>query len=248
MDLSSQLRILEEENRRLRDENTSTTNFLSLMVHQLRTPLSATKWIFKMMMDGDLGTVSDEQRAIIKRGFESNEQMIHMLADISNAHHTGEWKLHFTPAPMDMTELLSNEITSFSSEAKMKQISLSFLHEPSLPPVIADREKLRSVVQNLLENAIKYNRIGGTVTVRAEVFKTSLVVSVSDTGMGIPLNEQPQIFKKCYRASNAKAREPGTGLGLFVGKEIIEGNKGMLWFESTENVGSTFFFSLPIAR
>ncbi len=248
MDMTSQIALLTEENKRLKQENQAKSDFLSMIVHQLRTPLSATKWIFKMMMDGDLGAVSPEQVNIIKRGFESNEQMIRMLAEISHANHVSEWKMHFDLVPMDITECISSTIGSFAGEARQKNIAISFHGPDHLPLVMADKEKISLVVQNLIENGLKYNRKDGNLTIKAEIFKDSVVLSFTDTGIGIPMNCQTHIFSKFYRADNAKQADKGTGLGLFVGKEIIEGHHGTIWFESTENIGTTFFFSLPLAH
>lgn len=248
MDITSQIKLLTEENKKLKEENLAKSDFLSMIVHQLRTPLAATKWIFKMMMDGDLGTVSPEQLNIIKRGSESNDQMIRMLAEVSHANHVNEWKMHFHLAPTDISHCIQMALGSFAGEAQSKNITLTFNNHVPLPHVFADQEKMCIVIQNLLENAIKYNRRDGSITISSEVFKDNLVISISDTGIGIPLEAQSRIFSKCYRAPNAKLAEKGTGLGLFVSKEIIEGNHGSIWFESTENVGTTFFFSLPLAK
>lgn len=230
----------------LEQELKNKSDFLSMIVHQLRTPLSATKWIFKMMMDGDLGAVSEEQRNIIRRGYDSNEQVIRMLAEVSEANHVSEWKLNFRLAPTNITECIEGAIGEFSGEAKSKGVTLAF-QKGEVPYVSADREKICLVVQNLLENAIKYNRKDGTVTVRTETFRDRLVVSVTDTGIGIPMDSQKDIFKKFYRAQNARDAEKGTGLGLYVGKQIMDGHHGDIWFESSPGFGTTFFFSLPLA-
>lgn len=248
MDPLAQMTLLKQENQKLKDENQLKSDFLAMMVHQLRTPLAATKWIFKMMMDGDLGTISAEQRNIITRGFESNEQMIRMLAEISHANHVHEWKMQFHLEPTDIGNCITAAIGAFAGEAKLKDITLTFHGPTHIPLVMADKEKICLVVQNLIENGLKYNREHGSLTIKAEMFKESLVLSFTDTGIGIPLDSQQHIFNKFYRAENAKRTDKGTGLGLFVGKEIIEGHRGTIWFESTENVGTTFFFSLPLAK
>jgi signal transduction histidine kinase len=247
MDLQAKLVLLEEENRNLKLENQSRSDYLSMVVHQLRTPLAATKWIFKMMMDGDLGNISEDQRNIIKRGFENNESMIRMLAEVSAANHTSEWKLKFNIKPTDIVDCIDSVLGEFAGEAKAKNIILHFQRPEALPLVLADKEKICLVLQNLVENAIKYNHVSGSVTLNAEVFNERAVVSITDTGMGIPLEDQKNIFTKFYRGSNTK-QEKGTGLGLFVGKQIIEGHRGTLWFESVPNIGTTFFFSLPIVQ
>lgn len=248
MDLESRMRLLEQENESLRAENQAKSDFLSIIVHQLRTPLAATKWIFKMMMDGDFGGMSDEQRTIIGKGFQSNEQMIRMLSEVSETNHLSEWRLQVHPAPTDLAPCIADALAEFTEEARSRNVSLAFARPESLPRVMADREKICLVLENLVENAIKYNRPGGSVTVRTETFRDSLVVSVTDTGIGIPLDEQPHLFGKFYRAENAKKAERGTGLGLFVVKQLVEANHGSVWLESTENVGSTFFFALPLAK
>ena len=196
MDLQTQLHVLEEENKNLREEISAKSDYLSMMVHQLRTPLSATKWIFKMMIDGDLGAVSEEQRNIIKRGYASNEQMIRTLAEVSEANHSLEWRMKLNTEPVNMIPCIENTLAEFTEEAQSKKIILHFSHHPNLPAVLADKEKMCIVMQNLIENAIKYNQPTGSVTVHAEPFADKLVISVSDTGMGIPLEEQSSIFKK----------------------------------------------------
>ncbi len=248
MDDKARIMLLTEENNQLKEELRLKSDFLSMIVHQLRTPLAATKWIFKMMLDGDLGKISQEQRNIIERGFESNEQMIRMLAEISHANHVNEWKLKFNLAPMDITTCIESAIGAFAGEANMKQVHLVFQGAHHLPLVMADKEKICLVVQNLIENALKYSKPHGTVTIKSELFKDKLVISITDSGIGIPLDAQKYIFTKFFRAPNAKSADKGTGLGLFVGKEIIEGHHGTIWFESTENIGTTFFFSLPLAK
>jgi len=245
MDVQAKLILLEEENKNLKLENQTKSDYLSMVVHQLRTPLSATKWIFKMMMDGDLGNISESQKNIIKRGFENNETMIKMLAEVSAANHSSEWKLKFNLQPTDIVDCIDSSLGEFAGEAKNKSIILHFQKSQPLPMVLADKEKICLVLQNLIENAIKYNQVSGSVTINAETFNSRLVVSITDTGMGIPVEDQKHIFTKFYRASNTK-NEKGTGLGLFVGKQIIEGHHGTIWFESTPNIGTTVFFSLPI--
>ena len=245
---SREIHALQEKVRLLENELHLKSDFLSIAVHQLRTPLAANKWIFKMMMDGDLGSVTTEQRNIISRGFQSNEQMIRMLAEISHANHMSEWKLSFDPKPVDITSCIENTVSEFLPEARLRKILLVADINPSLPLVLADRDKVCLVIQNLVENAIKYNRIGGKVTIHVQVLNDTMVTSVTDTGIGIPLDYQREIFKKFYRAPNAKEMDKGTGLGLFVGREIIEQHRGQLWFESTQNIGTTFFFSLPLAK
>ena len=239
---------LEQQIAKLKSELDAQSDFISIMVHQLRTPLAAMKWIFKMMIDGDLGTISPEQKSIVERGFASSNQMIQLLADVSAANHLSEWKIAMHPEPMDPMPCITQTVSEFTEEAKSKNIKLSFVYETPIPRVVADKDKLCLVFQNLIENAIKYNRQNGTVIVHAEPIKDNLVMSVRDNGIGIPENEQKDIFGKFFRAQNARSVDKGSGLGLFVAKSIVEANGGTMWFESIPNIGTTFFFSLPIAK
>ena len=239
---------LENKIKKLENELAQKSDFIAIMTHQLRTPLAALKWTFKMMLEGDLGAITDTQRGIIARGLESSNQMIGLLADVSAANHVSDWTLHLKQEPMEPRSCIASIVSEFAEEAKSKHIALAFHALEPMPTVMADRERTCLVLQNLIENAIKYNRTGGSATVRAEIFGEKLVVSVHDTGIGIPLPEQKNIFSKFFRAENAKQHDKGTGLGLYVGKQIIEAQGGAMWFESEAGIGSTFFFSLPIAK
>jgi len=247
MDVQSQLNALQKENDRLRAELDAKSDFLSMVVHQLRTPLSAIKWLFAMMNDGEFGTFDEPQHSAVRRGSESVERMIRMLAEITQANHLAEWKLSIHIKETDIVPCIESVISEFTASSKAKKIRITFHKNHPIPNIMADRERIRIVLENLVENAIKYNKEGGSITVSAEPFRDTLVVSVRDTGIGIPLGEQHNMFNKFYRAQNSHDQS-GTGLGLYVAKQIIEANHGTIWFESAPDSGTTFFFSLPLAK
>lgn len=231
----------------LENELRAKSDFISTVTHQLRTPLSALKWTFSMMLGGDLGEFSETQRTIIARGMESSQHMIKLLADVSAANHVSEWIIKLHPEPMSIRECIRSTMREFADEARGRDIALDYA-DVEVPNVLADRERICLVIENLVENAIKYNRAGGSVTIGTEVLGDTLIVSIRDTGMGIPASEQSGLFTKFFRASNAKEYAKGSGLGLFVGKRIVESHHGSIWFESTPDIGTTFFFSLPLAK
>lgn len=239
---------LREENDLLRQELGERSDFLSLVIHQLRTPLTASKWTLHMACNGDFGTLNDQGKIALARTYESNEQMIRMLAEISQAHHLGEWKLSLNPRPMDISHCITHALDAFKPEARMRAITLHYNPETNPPLVIADPERICIVIQNLIENAIKYNRRGGTVSLATETKENHLIIMIHDTGIGIPHDAQRSLFTKFFRAENAKKTYQGTGLGLYVAKQIIDLHHGSLWVESIENVGSTFFISLPLVQ
>jgi two-component system sensor histidine kinase VicK len=118
-----------------------------------------------------------------------------------------------------------------------------------LPIIIVDRVKIRRVINNLLNNAIKYTPRGGSVRVIVKKEDHQLVCSFTDTGVGIPVDEQEQLFQRFFRGSNVSKIQPdGTGLGLYIAKALVEAHHGKIWFESEEGKGTTFYFSLPIVK
>lgn len=238
---------MDEEVIRLQKEIQDKSDFIAIMSHQLRTSLTANKWILSMMIDGDLGTFSEKEKSMVMRGLQNNQQMIRMLADISQANHITEWKLTYEFQPVDLETCILHAYEAFQSEAQTKNITFSYLPHGHLPLVLADREKMCLVIQNLIENGIKYNKPGGTLSLRTEITGKQLIISCTDTGMGIPLENQPRIFSKFYRGDNARIHESGTGLGLFIVKQIVEAHHGAIWFESVLEVGTTFFVALPLA-
>ena len=149
----------------------------------------------------------------------------------------------------ELVSLIDETIFDFHGESFKKGIELIFLRpEDSELFTEYDKEKIRVVLQNLIENSIKYSTTGDRVFVGLKKNGDEVEISIKDTGIGIPATEQPKIFEKFYRATNAKEKEEiGSGLGLYTIKQIIEHHKGKIWFESEPEKGSTFYFTLPIS-
>jgi signal transduction histidine kinase len=225
------------------------SDFVTVAAHQLRTPLSAVKWAIKMMIDGDMGPVSAEQKSILMKTYESNERMVALVNDLLDAEklesNTSEYEL----VPTQIRNLLENLLLEHQPQAQKTGVILTMRKsdEQELPMVAMDQDKIRAVLQNILENAIKYTPAGGEVVVVTESDGNDGVkVGVSDTGIGIPHEEIGHIFTRFYRGSNAiRVHANGTGLGLFISKRIVEDHGGKLWFESSQGKGSSFYFTLP---
>ena len=237
---------LEKDYQELKEQYETKSELVSIMVHQLRTPLSALKWSLKMLLDGDLGALSDEQRTILSRAHASNGQMIQLVNDILNVDRieAGELQYHYTPT--DLVRMLEHLVGEAALRAKELGVTLSFEKpEGEIPAVQADEEKVKVVFRNLIDNALKYTSESGSVTVRIAKTDTDVEVSVADTGIGIPENEHQKIFSKFFRGATAtKIESEGSGLGLFVTRSIIEKHSGSIEFVSTEN-GTTFVVRLP---
>lgn len=219
--------------------------FVSLVTHQLRTPLSAVKWILNMMITGDFGQIQTEQRAYLMKAQESNERMIMLVDDILSSNKVDPAKYQYNKVLIQLYDLFDNVVYELLPIVKKKSIQIKYLSKNhDIPRVLIDPVRMRSVIQNLLENAIKYTNEHGHVTVNIVHKESTVEVAISDSGVGIPADQQKNIFKQFFRASNTKTE--GSGLGLYIAKSVVEHHNGKIWFESKEGVGSTFYFSLPV--
>lgn len=224
------------------------TEFVSVAAHQLRTPLSAIKWTLKMFLDGDLGKITPEQAEFLKKAYQSNERMINLINDLLNVTRIEEGRYLYSLTPVQLEEVCLSVFSLFEEEIKRKGLKFSFQKPKTpLPEVRADKEKIKLVIQNLVENAVKYTLPGKKIVVKLGLKNGEVLFSIKDEGIGIPKDQQERIFTKFFRGANAlKMETDGTGLGLFISKNIIEAHGGKIWFKSEENKGSTFYFTLPV--
>lgn len=247
----NEIETLQADNEKLKKINAVKSDLISISAHQLRTSLSALKWILKMFIDKDLGKLTDEQEGLIQKAFDSNERMITLVNDLLTLNHADDTTIKFKFKEVNILELLEQTIFEFYGETRKKDIELIFLKPyTEIPMISCDIEMMRVVLQNLLENAIKYSRPKDKVFVSLKVNlePRSLEMSVHDTGIGIKTEDQSKIFEKFFRADNAIAKDyVGSGLGLFTTKNIVERHNGKIWFESSEGAGTTFFVTLPIS-
>jgi len=226
------------------------SEFVSVASHQLRTPLTGIKWFAELMLRGKAGVVSESQKDFLQQIHDSNERMIALVEDLLNVSRieTGT-KFEIKKVPTNVVEIIDSLTTDLVGLAHKHEVTLeksgAFPITYELP---LDADKIRQVFANLLSNAVKYSKKGGKVIVdlkdtRAE---NKVLITVKDTGLGIPKKQQSRMFEKFFRADNVQTAETeGTGLGLYIAKAIIEGHGGKIWFESEENVGTTFFVELP---
>ncbi len=240
---------LEQKNQELKKLNDMRADIISINAHQLRTSLTAMKWVFKMLIDGDLGKLEPEQKEYIGKISERNERMIKLVSEMLAVNKKEEVNLEYSFKAEDIVSLIENVIFDFSGEAFKNNIEINF-EKPAekIPPVRIDTEKIRVVLQNILENAIKYSDGEGKVLISMIPQKDYVEISITDNGIGISPEDQKKIFDKYFRAKNAEAKGPtGTGIGLFTTKNIIDKHGGKIWFESEENKSTTFHFTIPIA-
>jgi len=226
------------------------TEFVSLSAHQLRTPLSAIKWTLRMLLDGDLGKITEEQKEYISKTYQSNERMIDLINDLLNVTRIEEGKYLSKPVLADFQEIVQSAISSSEDIIQKRKIKFKFEKpEEKIPKVKIDKEKIELVIQNLLTNALIYTGSGGEVIISLQNIKEGIEFKISDTGIGIPKIQQERVFTKFFRGSNAmRVDTGGTGLGLYISKNIVEAHNGKIWFESKEGNGTTFYFTLPCGK
>ncbi len=270
--LKKEVEIATKELRSANDElkklDQAKTDFLNIASHQLRTPISVIKGVASMFAEGDMDNLPPEKKqdfyqAIIVKS-EKLEMIVH---DIMNATSLTAKKYSVMDKEaeiIDLRELIENILIDFKLEIEKRQLIVELLPEKEgIPKIRGQKEYLREAFINLLSNAIKYTPSSGmTSDIRSKrdesgVIKISLekdpknennvLVKIKDNGIGIPANDLPRLFKKFSRAENAKNMyTDGTGIGLFVVKEVVDGHNGKVWVESELGKGSIFFVSLPI--
>ncbi len=224
------------------------SEFISVAAHQLRTPLSAIKWIIKMVLDGDAGKLNDEQAELLRKGYESNERIIALVNDLLNVSRIEEGRFGYNFTQTDFKEVLNIVLDNTKKQMQERHIKLELKVPDNLPPVYMDKSRINMVLQNLVENSIKYTPEYGKIEIKVEVLKNNMLrVSVKDNGVGIPAEEQAKLFTKFFRASNVVRMETeGTGLGLFIAKNIVTKHGGEIKVKSEEGKGTEISFTLPL--
>lgn len=226
------------------------TEFVSIAAHQLRTPLSAIKWSLKTVLDKEVGETPRAQKELLEKTYQSNERMIDLIDALLNVTRIEEGRFLYDIKRQDVIKIVQKTILPLKEIAKRKRLRFKF-QKPKIkiPEIRVDAKKTSLVVQNLIDNAIRYTNPGGNIKVSIKYLKDKkeILISVQDTGIGIPKSDQHRVFSRFFRAANAiKTETEGSGLGVYIAKNIVEAHGGKIWFESEENKGTTFYFTLPI--
>ena len=228
-------------------EQKRLTELIPLVSHQLRTPLTAIKWSADLLLNGDLGELNAKQKRHIELISSANEQALNLITELLDVSRLEFKKFYIEPKPIDIRRIITNIIGSFSKLIGDKKLKLETRIDEGVSILNLDPRVLTIVFQNLLDNAIKYSSDGGQIYISLGLNKNNLLISVKDTGCGIPNNDKKFMFSKFFRAENARRSVPGgTGLGLYIVKKILDQVGGRIWFESKEKSGSNFHTSIPI--
>ncbi len=226
----------------------SKSEFISIAAHQLRTPLSGIKWTMKLIMDGDMGPLNHEQLEYLDRGYETAQKMVRLVNDLLNVARIEDGRFGYEFKMADIVETLSVTLNNSILAAKARNIEVEFIDNTGgVEPFVFDAEKISLAVQNLLDNAIKYTNLGGKVVFEIEKEGDYLKGKISDNGVGIPSAQMERLFSKFFRADNVMHMQTdGSGLGLFIVKNILLRHGGNITVESEEGKGTTFIFVIPL--
>jgi len=238
---------LEKANEKLKKLDAMKDEFISIASHQLRTPLTVIKGYLSMIMEGDFGRVVVKQKEPMEKITESSNRLVQLVENMLNVSRIESGRLKFNFVDIQLENLVKSVVDELEPRAKLKLLRLNYEMPPSpLSKIKIDEEKIRQVVINLIENSIKYTN-QGSVNVSLKQNGKTMEFSVSDTGAGIKSEDLPKLFQKFSRGTGSTASVDGTGLGLYVARQMVEAHKGRIWAESKgEGTGSKFSFSLPI--
>lgn len=232
---------------RLAEANRMKSEFISIVSHQLRSPLTNLKWTIDLLMSGSLGKIEEEQIEYFKVLKESNNRMQDLISDLLTVSRIETSRLVFKEEKFSFLNLVKEIIKEFESFAKAHNVQIELKAEDNILEVSTDLFQIRQVIGNLLDNAIHYTKDKGKIDISISKKVKIIKFEIKDTGVGIPAEDQKYIFNKFFRSSNAMRHQTqGTGLGLYIAKSMIEKSGGKIGFKSEENKGSTFWFTLPI--
>ena len=240
---------LENANEKLKGLDKLKSEFVSLASHQLRSPLTAIKGYASMVVDGDYGEVNKEAKDAISRIYESSQNLAKIVEDLLNVSKIEQGGMKYDMAPFDMNEVAESVTKELSIVAEGKGLKMNFLSEGVKDCMVnGDKDKIRQVVINFVDNSIKYTKTG-EINVKVEKVGDKVLFSVKDTGMGMTPEIKATLFQKFARGEGARMNTSGTGLGLYLTKEISEAHGGRVYVESEGmGKGSTFFMELGAVK
>ncbi len=243
--LKQREKALEEMNRQLEDKDHIKSEYVLRVTHGIKEHLSAIQGCLEPVAEGITGELNPRQSDLVQRAAQRTAKLmlfVKALLQITRIKLSKEINMEYFSLKDSVDEMISYA----SSKAKDKNISVSFTIDATIDKIRAAKEYIQETLTNLLVNSIKYTPRNGRVDIKISDRGNSVVIEISDTGIGIPKNELPKIFEEFYRASNAKEVErDGTGLGLSIAKHVIEIHNGKIWVESEEGKGSKFSIELP---
>ncbi len=221
------------------------SEFVMIASHQLRTPLTVMKWSLESLFATDLSPLTKTQKDRLNESYLATNRMSDLVDSLLNASRLDIDTIDIQPERVQLQSFMNSLITEHLQVISQKGLTLTQNYDPTIKSLFVDKKLFGIVIGNLLSNAIKYSKLSGKIFLSFKKQAGKVVFKISDTGIGIPKEQQHKVFEKMFRADNAINLDPsGSGLGLYIAKSIITKGGGDIWFESSEN-GTTFYISLP---
>lgn len=234
--------------------NKAKSNLLTLAAHQLRTPITAVRWTLEEVLNESFGPLTEEQKIRLQKGAQSTYRMINLINSLLTLTRIEEGRFGFFIRKESIVEVVKEVFYELEPLARQRGIVYNIhLPEKEIPYIYFDVEKIRFVLENLISNALHYTNRGGKVDVsvnlRSSGSKQEVLIEVKDTGIGMSKEELKKVFEQFSRSQRAvEMYQEGSGLGLFISKNIIAGHGGRIWVESELDKGTRFFFTLPVDK
>lgn len=236
---------------KIAEANIIKTEFISIISHQLCSPLSAIKWNIEIIETekSSENKLTQKQLLFLNNIQESNEKMLKLVGDLLEVVRIDQGRSVFEKENIELEPLVRDVIKELEYIRSSKGVDVKVEVDENLPRICVDSKKMKMVIENLVGNAIKYSKDGGEVRVDMKRKGRKVMLIVEDHGVGIPEYQHSKIFEKFFRSNNiSKYRTEGVGLGLYLVKAILKNFDGDVWFESEIDKGSTFFVSIPMVR
>ena len=241
---------LEDVNEKLKSLDKLKTEFLSLASHQLRSPLTAIKGYVSMLLEGSFGDISENQREVVNKVFISSKHLTRIIEDLLDVSKIEQGGMQYAKTDFSLAKIAGEITEEFEINAQSKGLELSFEKPANMEnyKINGDSEKIRQVIINTIDNSIKYTE-KGWIKVKIEKKNGNVILSISDSGMGMNEEAKQKLFQKFSRGDGDKVNVSGSGLGLYLAKKIIEDHGGKIWVESSgAGQGSTFFVQLKASQ
>ena len=230
---------------RLRRFEELKNDLVATVAHEFRTPLTSLRMAVHLCTEQVAGPLTDKQAELLHAAREDCDRLQAMVDDLLDLSRIESGRVELFPLPTPVSHLVESAIEEHKAEAIEAGLNLSADFPLPEARVLADHERIGHVFSNLIVNAVRHTQMGGSLTLGAEVVNDAVRFTVADTGKGIPREYQERIFEKFFRVPDAEPR--GTGLGLYIAREIVRGHGGDIGVKSEPGKGSTFWFTLPLA-
>jgi len=224
-----------------------TDKFIYVISHHLRTPITVIGGYLSMLSDGSLGELSQNQKNVLSKMQGSTKTLSNFITSLLFVSRLETGKYFLSPDKANLLDIANEVIKDFQPTFVASNLKLIYEPPAEFPTTLLDVGKINLVIWSLIDNAVRFSKTGGSITIELKNEVQELSFVIRDDGIGVPEGDKSSLFTKFYRANNAKVAYPdGIGMGLYLTKNVIESHKGEIVFESVERQGSTFGFKLPI--